>query len=85
VAFIIAVYAIGLVTYAVAWYRDFRWTKEFHTIGVSALIYSTGVLILAGQFLLGLATVVFVLVVLICPPIAWHTHKAVRNRRRHGL
>jgi CHASE2 domain-containing sensor protein len=84
-AFIIAVYAIGLVTAAVAWYRDFRWKTEFYTIGMSALIYSTAVLLLAGQFLLALGAFVFVLVILIYPPIARQTHEAVRNRRRHRL
>jgi CHASE2 domain-containing sensor protein len=84
-AFIIAIYAIGLVTAAVAWYRDFRWKNEFYTIGISALIYSTAVLFLAGQFWLALGAIMFVLVVLIYPPIARQTHEAVRNRRRQGI
>jgi hypothetical protein len=82
---IIAIYAIGLIATAIAWFWDFRWKEELYLIGKVAIVYSLVVLILAGQFLFALGAFVFLLVVLIYPPIARQTHEAVRNRRRQGL
>lgn len=82
---IIAIYAIGLIASAIAWYLDFRWREELYLIGRLAIIYSIVVLILSRQFWLALGAFVLLLAVLIYPPIARQTHEAVWNRRRQGL
>ena len=78
---IIAIYAIGLIATAIAWFWDIRWKEELYLIGKFAIVYSLVVLILAGQFLLALGAFVLLLVVLIYPPIARQTHEQVRNQR----
>lgn len=80
-AIIIAVYAIGIVATAVAWFKEFRWQTEFYAIGMSAIIYSIVVLILAGQFLLALGALAFVGPTIVIPAL-YRRNKQMKQHRR---
>lgn len=79
---IVGMYLVGAALAAIAWYWNSRWTQTLWTIGMLFAVYSTASMALTAQYWLAAFAVVFLLAILIYPPIAKQTHQEVQRRRR---
>ena len=80
-ALILGTYIIGATAAAIAWYGNLRWKQALWAVGMMFAVYSTASMALTAQYWLAAFAVVFLLAVLIYPPIAKQTHEEVRRRR----
>jgi membrane protein insertase Oxa1/YidC/SpoIIIJ len=80
-ALILIAYPVGVTLAAIAWFGNFQWKQALWAVGMMFAVYSTASMALTAQYWLAAFAVVFLLAVLIYPPIAKQTHEEVRRRR----